>query len=107
MTALELATVAGVTEGSVPEDAVAVGNAENWMESVPPTPAPVAFALITTVVPVVESTVVAAGITVGAVKSVTVMPATIHAGVAAKCKVALPFAVVEFVVTAPATCTRA
>ncbi len=98
-----LVTVAGVVLGSVPDDAVAAGNIENRMVSPLPTPAPAALALIVTVVPVVDSTVVAAEIEDGVVALVIVMPATIQAGVDAKWSVGLPLAVVLLVAADPAT----
>ena len=107
VTTAPLVTVAGTTAGSVPTDAVGVGQMLKQIESVPPTPAPVALALMTTVVPVTDRTVVPAGMTLGAVTSRTVMPATIHAGVDAKCRVAFAAAVVALVVAVPATWTRA
>lgn len=102
-----LVSVAGVTLGSVPTDAEEAGHAEKPIESVPPTPAPAAFWDMTTVVPVVERTVVPAGIAEGVVISRIVIPATIQDGVEAKCRVALPLAVVPLVVAVPATWTRA
>ena len=105
--AAALLTVAGVVSGSDPEEPVAVGNAENWILSPEPTPEPVAFADIVTVVPVTERTVVPAGITLGAVRSEMYIPGTIQLGVDEKCRVGLPLAVAPLVVAAPATCTRA
>src|SRR5579859_6932119 len=102
-----LVALTGVTPGSVPDEAELAGHAEKTIVSPEPTPAPVALADMTTVVPVTESTVVAAGMTDGAVVSLTVMPATIQAGVAAKWSVALPEAVVALVAAEPETWTRA
>ena len=58
-----------------------------------PTPAPVAFWLITTVVAVVETTVVPAGMTAPVVRSAIAMPGRTVPGTAAKCRVALAAAV--------------
>jgi len=62
-----------------------------------PTPAPAALLLMTTVVPVVLTTVVLAGIAEGVVRSKITIPATTQAGVVAKCRVLFPEAVVPLV----------
>ena len=73
------------------------GTLENIMLSPLPTPAPAAFALMTTVDPVVLKTVVPARIDAGVVRLDTTMPATTHDGVEAKCRVLFPDAVELFV----------
>ena len=76
---------------------VKTGTLENTILSPEPTPAPVALLLKVTVVPVEDNTVVLAGITVGAVRSKTTIPATTQEGVVPKCRIALPEAVVLLV----------
>src|SRR6516165_10268881 len=70
----------------------------NWITSPVPTPAPAGW-LIRTVVAVVETTVVPAGMAAAAERSTITIPGRIVPGTVAKCKVAFAAAVGPIVVS--------